>query len=170
MKLFLPLSIFFHSILLFALWDFNGKPSEVLTITVEYRNKTSADPTTHTKQKIIGLSKGTAAVAEQSTFSQETYALNGSPVEGTALGIEVHYPRLSRTLGESGIVIVEIHNNNQGQSQTNVRTSSGYERLDQAAITAVQQALANGRLTQSLATQKQMQISFVFKLVDTGSF
>ncbi|MEY4725657.1 MAG: hypothetical protein RLZ36_284 [Pseudomonadota bacterium] len=49
------------------------------------------------------------------------------------------YPRASRRLGEQGTVIVRVLINTQGlPEKAEVRTSSGFIRLDQAALEAVQ--------------------------------
>ena len=49
------------------------------------------------------------------------------------------YPRASRRLGEQGTVIVRVFISTQGTPEkAEVRTSSGFTRLDQAALEAVQ--------------------------------
>ena len=49
------------------------------------------------------------------------------------------YPRASRRLGEQGTVIVRVFISTQGlPDNAEVRTSSGFARLDQAALEAVQ--------------------------------
>ena len=50
------------------------------------------------------------------------------------------YPRLSRRQGEKGKVILRVHVTPEGLAdQVQVRTSSGFERLDEAAAAAVRQ-------------------------------
>ncbi len=49
------------------------------------------------------------------------------------------YPRASRRLGEQGTVIVRVFISTQGTPEkAELRTSSGFDRLDQAALEAVQ--------------------------------
>jgi protein TonB len=49
------------------------------------------------------------------------------------------YPRTSRRMGEQGTVIVRVFISSQGlPEKAEVRTSSGFARLDQAALEAVQ--------------------------------
>ena len=49
------------------------------------------------------------------------------------------YPRISRRNGEQGTVIVRVFISTQGTPEkAEVRTSSGFARLDQAALEAVQ--------------------------------
>lgn len=49
------------------------------------------------------------------------------------------YPRLSKRMGEQGTVIVRVFIGLQGMAeQAEIRTSSGYDRLDKAALDTVQ--------------------------------
>jgi protein TonB len=59
------------------------------------------------------------------------------------------YPRASRRLGEQGTVIVRVFISTQGlPEKAEVRTSSGFVRLDQAALEAVQRwRFVQGRRT-----------------------
>ena len=51
-----------------------------------------------------------------------------------------NYPPLSRRLGEQGKVMVRVFIDVDGKAkQTEIRTSSGYDRLDQAALRTVQE-------------------------------
>lgn len=75
-------------------------------------------------------------------------------VLGTDLGIEVVYPRLSRELGETGQVLVEI-----SKSEPRLYSSSGFSRLDEAAISAIRQAITSGLLKQT-----ELKVTFIFKL------
>ena len=48
------------------------------------------------------------------------------------------YPRMSRRLGEQGTVVVRVLINTEGRAeQAEIRTSSGYTRLDEAALDTV---------------------------------
>jgi len=50
------------------------------------------------------------------------------------------YPPLSRRLGEQGKVMVRVFIDVDGKAkQAEIRTSSGYDRLDQAALRTVQE-------------------------------
>jgi protein TonB len=49
------------------------------------------------------------------------------------------YPRISKRMGEQGTVIVRVFIGLQGTAeQAEIRTSSGYDRLDKAALDTVQ--------------------------------
>ena len=69
------------------------------------------------------------------------------------------YPPLSRRMGETGTVMLRVELNEQGQvSSAWVETSSGYERLDQAALAAVaswhcQPPRRNGQALRAVARQ-----------------
>ena len=48
------------------------------------------------------------------------------------------YPRMSRRMGEQGTVLVRVFINTEGRAeQAEIRTSSGYSRLDEAALETV---------------------------------
>lgn len=48
------------------------------------------------------------------------------------------YPRMSRRMGEQGLVVVRVLINTEGRAeQAEIRTSSGYNRLDEAALETV---------------------------------
>jgi protein TonB len=50
-----------------------------------------------------------------------------------------HYPRLSQRLGEEGTVVLRVLINAEGQAEKlDIATSSGYARLDDAALSTVQ--------------------------------
>ena len=49
------------------------------------------------------------------------------------------YPRMSRRMGEQGTVLVRVFINTEGRAEkAEIRTSSGYARLDEAALETVQ--------------------------------
>ncbi len=56
--------------------------------------------------------------------------------------LQVDYPRTSRRNGEAGVVLVRAYIDSQGGAsrQVAVEKSSGFSRLDQAAVAAVQRA------------------------------
>lgn len=82
-----------------------------------------------------------------------------SSVLGSALGIQVEYPRLSRILNEQGEVIVEVSPNQPAQ----ISSSSGHVRLDEAALVATRDAAQSGRLTLG---KEALKIRYVFRLTE----
>jgi protein TonB len=77
------------------------------------------------------------------------------------------YPALSQRLGEEGVVIFNLHVDSTGRVLSfELRESSGYPRLDKAAIDAVRtwrrvdRRFLNLRLTQSLAGTHQHRVRF----------
>ncbi len=76
------------------------------------------------------------------------------------LGLKAKYPRLSRVLSEEGRVIVLVHTNEKGHvKKMSVSNSSGFVRLDEAALDAV----GNSRMV-TYEKNSQIKISFLFKL------
>lgn len=69
------------------------------------------------------------------------------------------YPPFSRRLGEAGVVVVHVELDEQGRvAAARIKTSSGYPRLDEAAVTAVKTwrctpATRNGQPVRAIALQ-----------------
>ena len=69
------------------------------------------------------------------------------------------FPLMSRRMGESGVTVLRVELNETGQvSAARVATSSGYARLDEAALAAVKSwrcnpAQRNGQPVRAVATQ-----------------
>jgi protein TonB len=94
-------------------------------------------------------------------------AVSGAPAQDlkTSQRVEPSYPPTSRRLGEEGTVKLRILVDPSGRSkQVQVATSSGFPRLDQAAMEAVKRwrfvAATNG----SSAIEAWTQVSVTFKL------
>jgi protein TonB len=112
---------------------------------------------THTLTKSV-TKTDTPALTPNSSNAQEAAASNAAAAPSTASGktgspslVEPSadadylknpppgYPRISRRNGEQGTVIVRVFISTQGTPEkAEVRTSSGFARLDQAALEAVQ--------------------------------
>jgi protein TonB len=69
------------------------------------------------------------------------------------------YPATSRRLGEVGVVVLRVELDEQGLvASVRIETASGFERLDQAALTAVKTwrcnpPRRNGQPTRAVARQ-----------------
>lgn len=71
-------------------------------------------------------------------------ALNGELAAACPERTPPSYPSLSRRLGEEGKAVLRVELDESGQiDQATIRTSSGYARLDQAALSAVRQWRCN---------------------------
>ena len=83
------------------------------------------------------------------------------PVYDTGtLGIQVSYPRLSRVFEEQGQVILNIFKNSDNSiEKITIEKSSGFSRLDDAALEA-----AKHHDFSKIETSGEFKISFVFKL------
>lgn len=92
-------------------------------------------------------------------------------VEGERFGIRAGYPRISRELGEQGTVTVRVQNANEGPLEVRiVEPLSGFPRLEQAAISAVQNAQNQGLLRKAFQNRSELNLKFVFRLKDVGEF
>ncbi len=122
-----------------------------------------------TRRKITtGFAKEPQAPDNQVTNSSSVEASGdsreGFTVLGKDLGIVAIYPRMSRVLGESGKVLVEV---TQGDLHflPRVVLSSGFPRLDESALSATQSAIGSGLLSAYLKDRNSIQVSFIFRLV-----
>lgn len=141
---------------------------EIVTIYVEYKKAGERLQVPQLQKAIFSANQKTAKAQLMPNNSISNKAREGGDsltVLGADLGIQASYPRLSRILGEKGRVLVEIKKDVSGAiGLPTVSASSGYLRLDQAALLAARGALKSGLLSRYLETQDQMQISFIFKL------
>jgi outer membrane biosynthesis protein TonB len=96
-----------------------------------------------------------------STQSRSLHASSTTEVSGESLGLQAHYPRLSRMLGEAGRVQVEIL---KKQRAVVLQSSSGFKRLDESALDATEDALKVGALDNALSTYEFLTVNFVFRL------
>ena len=85
-------------------------------------------------------------------------------VLGADIGIHAGYPRLSRVMKESGVVVVGIAN-----AQVQLIQGSGYKRLDDSALSATGEALHNGALAELLKSKPNLYVRFIFRIVGTTS-
>jgi periplasmic protein TonB len=115
------------------------QPTPTPTKSVTKSDTPALNPNSSNAQEAAAASTATAA---PSTASGKT----GSPslVEPSADADYLKnpppgYPRISRRNGEQGTVVVRVFISTQGTPEkAEVRTSSGFARLDQAALEAVQ--------------------------------
>lgn len=104
--------------------------------------------------------------ADEPTIQAPSMALPAGPVAlSTELSVACTerlaptYPSQSRRLGETGVVILRVELNETGRvTSATVKNSSGYSRLDEAALAAVRTwrcapATRNGHLASSVALQ-----------------
>ena len=106
---------------------------EPQTAPIEFAPATSAAPTpTAAAAPLTTGSARPASPAAQAVVlpSSDADYLNNPPPA---------YPRMSRRMGEQGTVLVRVFINAEGRAEkADIRTSSGYPRLDDAALETVQ--------------------------------
>ena len=83
------------------------------------------------------------------------------------LGVHVVYPRVSRILKEEGRVVIRVHGSEKSGSAARIQISSGYPRLDEAALKATEQALNTG-VIKMYAGLNPFEIPYVFRLTDAS--
>ncbi|MEO5667664.1 MAG: hypothetical protein ABIR96_06380 [Bdellovibrionota bacterium] len=145
------------SVFLVAQHSLTARHSEKYTPPGGVRARTPLE-----SSKESSVPTNTAAAAPPT--SGENTEDNGGVIDGSQIGIRASYPRLSRVLHESGRVVIEIQDL-RAHPRARVLSSSGYERLDNSALNAIQEALKLGRLEVDRSNASAVQkISFLFKL------
>jgi protein TonB len=112
---------------------------------------------------------GVAAVNSKNNDGDRKKKGVTSPVVVTGLS-KPEYPRYSRINGEEGtvVLIVEVHANGR-PGKIEVVTSSGYRRLDCAAVKALEKAAFIPAKVVGKAIASTKRIAFRFKLEDLGN-
>ena len=78
---------------------------------------------------------------------------------------ELFYPRLSKDIGEQGIVDVQLFINELGEVKSvNITRSSGYERLDKAAAQLASRVRFKPYLMNGVPSKVNAGISIKFQL------
>lgn len=165
-----PLCLFFsgslHGLLYWSLAGSRGEdfatPDHSITIQVEQPNSTRGSRAAPRSSPPKETPASPAATTPSPAADNPTTEI-GAPQEtaGTALGIRPHYPKLSRMMGEEGTVTIEA-----SPSGATVVESSGFGRLDEAALAAVTHALEEKILT---ASAPPARIKFRFALTKTDA-
>lgn len=111
-------------------------------------------------QKSPAKAAGLAAPKLIGTAKIQPFPMPVQNVSSADLGINIKYPRLSRMLSEQGRVLVLVLTDNDGHiHKMSIDSSSGFSRLDDAAM----EALSNSR-PPVLDKNSKIKISFLFKL------
>ncbi len=121
------------------------------------RKPTRAEPRSisTTSQLPIGGRNSTGILTPAVVSAQPDYLLNPSPM----------YPKGSREQGEEGIVILYVSLDEQGMvKDLTVSQSSGFERLDQAALKAVQRWKFRPAKRFGIAVPENVKVPVQFKL------
>jgi hypothetical protein len=171
---FTSLAIIISVLLHVGLFSFllSSKDSDsMVLISVQYQGGDGADPDTirsnTDKPNLSDLNKSQNLAVSQGSKPSTSVSVGSSakpsaaPVSGASIGVRVNYPRLSRVLGESGQVQIEIL---KSQRAVILQTSSGFKRLDESALVAVEAALKAGTLDQALLARDSLLVNFVFRL------
>ena len=114
-------------------------PTHTLTKSVTKTDTPALTPNSSNAQETATASTAAAAPATASGKAGAPSLIEPSADADYLKNPPPAYPRASRRLGEQGTVIVRVFISTQGTPEkAEVRTSSGFTRLDQAALEAVQ--------------------------------
>ena len=184
MRNFLMASLFAHILIIYFLYSservtLSLEPLSQVEVAVVEREKISTEPTNLENEGILANPSEKVQKAEapempgKPEIKTTPTAAQGKPVAAPAaltvapiqnissqdLGIKVKYPRLSRMLSEEGRVIVLVQTDENGHiHKMSVSNSSGFARLDEAALESV----SNSRTQYD--KDSRIKISFLFKL------
>ena len=122
------------------------------------------------EKEAVAATSPAPATGEQAVDAVEQDASlledKGVIAEAAALGsIDPHYPRASRYRGEEGVVILSIEVLASGRAgRIEVLQSSGYPRLDEAAVDAARKARFTPAAQAGKAIDSILRQSFTFEL------
>lgn len=159
-------------LLVFGLLGFDllkdSKNAEIF-ISIQYQEGKKENQTE--ERKTTALPSKRSAVAASLTRAEEKSQGQGDQVgetlSGDQLGISVQYPRMSRKMGEVGEVRIDLRKNPAGEVENiSVGKSSGFQRLDQAALMAMNSLVAREKIQSFWKDRSQLQVTFIFKLSD----
>jgi periplasmic protein TonB len=119
--------------------------------------------------RVVRATAGPSSPAVSQPVNQATYLPAGASTQPVLLAAElsVHcserpaptYPRIAQRLGEQGQTVLHVELDELGKvAKVNVQTTSGFPRLDEAAVSAVKSwhcspAKRNGQAVRSVASQ-----------------
>lgn len=155
------LSILFHAVIGFWLWS-NSTNSRVVLQAIDPAEVHLEDkpPRAKTaplaKEFLKSFSENVPDRASEA-WGEQSIPVSAPLVRATDSGLRVPYPRLSRLMGEEGRTLIEIGSNRTAR----ISLSSGFARLDEAALESVRSALEDGRLA---LAERPRSIEFIFKL------
>lgn len=110
------------------------------------------------------LDKTASAQEATATFSTASYQL------GAAATPKPIYPEESILYGESGVVLLQVEINAQGKvSGMQLGRSSGFKRLDRAAMNSVKHWTFTPALRNQIAVDSQKQVAIRFELIDNAA-
>ncbi len=111
-----------------------------------------------------------AAVSKQETpialpVSQKPVVLSGDLSVSCPVRTAPKYPRISLKMDEEGSVVVRVKLDKEGAiAEASVKSSSGYKRLDEAAISAVKMWKCHPAMRDNIAVEAYALQPFEFKL------
>lgn len=144
-----------------ALYPFTSSdPLNEKRVLIEIESS-SAPRNSKTSETVKKVKKSRSSPSSAHGISEKTVH---DLILGSDIGIQAIYPRLSRSLGESGEVHISI-DRLLPQPHITVSQSSGFARLDNAALEATRRALEENLLSHLRTDRSHLRIKFVFRLV-----
>jgi len=152
-------SIGIHATVVFVFIYIPSRPFHFSFLSVEFKKGQTKTHSVAAKPHASGKEKGAInRISPSVESSQPSAEKEAAPILGAAFGIRVEYPRLSRLMNEQGDVVVEISD----LKSLRIFSSSGFSRLDDAALAASRDAVQDG-LVNSVA-KFPLKLRYVFKL------
>jgi TonB family protein len=172
---FFLMSLFLHAIWLLPLsWPLPqpGGTHQVAIDLADSHSGSSARPSSPRRERQKGKATTVPNLAPAHLLGESSPSnIESTPttdgttdVLGEDLGVHPRYPRLSRILGEVGTVKIIFPKLNSEPQQVRVAQSSGYARLDNAALEASRKALAEGLFATHAWAGDTIRVTFVFRL------
>lgn len=131
---------------------------------VEQDIQPTPEPATMTTENTLKETTTTTSIEQDATMEEKKGVISEAVV---ASSFHPNYPRISRRRGEEGTVILSVQVLANGSvDKVDILQSSGYRRLDEAAVKGALQTTFNPARESGCTVDSTTQISYTFRLTD----